>query len=279
MENTLTRNLTARLGRKPTKAERAGLEKTRKQGKNENAYIAGLKSKKQSRLNLVAELKAVRAAAAMEVKAKAKGERNFQKAVAAAAKKEAKALKAAEKKEESTLEKEEKAFQKALRAETRKIKKSNTNAAKTSAAKTSAAPLNTVAKTAKRRNMTAKKEANLAAKAAKKEARETRKVAKLEAAEKRKVAFALAESQARNNLSRTLGKAPQMMNIKRLAAIRTSGANLSTNDYIRVKNYAKTLKAKNTMGKLFKENVRNVAPEIDVCTQGEMKKFLENAND
>ena len=269
MENTVTRNLTARLGRKPTKAERAGFEKTRKQGKNENAYIAGLKSKKQSRLNLVAELKAVRAAAAMEVKAKAKAKQAEEKALAAAAKKEAKALKAVEKQEESTLEREEKAFQKALRAETRKIKKANTNSV----------PANTVAKAAKRRNMTAKKEATLAAKAAKKEARETRKAAKLEAAEKRKVAFALAESQARNNLSRTLGKAPQMMNIKRLAAIRTSGTALSTNDYIRVKNYAKSLKAKNTMGKLFKENVRNVAPEIDVCAQCEMKKFLENAND
>jgi hypothetical protein len=157
---------------------------------------------------------------------------------------------------------EERAFQKALKAEVKAVKKVNNPNNSKAARRTAKAQLNAV----KKQNV-----------AARKTARAEKKAAKEEAKERAKVQFAEAELRARENLTRTLGKAPQMANIKRLAGIRTSGVNLSTNDYMRVKKYKNTLKARN-LNKIFKENADNVAPEIDVCAQCELKKFLEKQN-
>jgi len=235
------RNLTEKLGRKPLATEVAGLVKTRKQKKNENAYIQNVIAAAAAKEAGREALKAAKKAAANEVKAKLKAESNAQKAI---------------KKAERN---EERAFQKAIKDEEQAKKKAaNPNNSKV-ARQTAKAELKAV----KARNV-----------ATRKAARAEKKAAKEEAKAQAKVQFAAAEAKARNDLTRTLGKAPQMANIKRLAGIRTSGVNLSTNDYMRVKKYKNTLKGRN-LNNLFKENVRNIMPDIDVCAQCELKKFLE----
>lgn len=235
------RNLTNKLGRKPLATEVAGLLKTRKQKRNEGAFFKNIMAAAAVKEAGKAALKAAKKAAGDEVKAKLKAETDAQKAI-----------KRAEREEE-------RAFQKAIKAKTNAVKKVNNPNNSKAARRTAKAQLKEVLK----QNV-----------AARKTARAERKAAKEEAKERAKVQFALAESRARNNLTRTLGKAPQMANIKRLAGIRTSGVNLSTNDYMRVKKYRNTLKSR-SLDKLFKENVGNVAPEVDVCAQCELKKFLE----
>ena len=237
------RNLTEKLGRKPLAPEVAGLLKTRKQKKNENAYFKNIVAAAAVKEAGREALKAAKKAAAEEVKAKLKAETNAQKAI---------------KKAERN---EERAFQKALKDKEKAVKKVNNPNNSKAARRTAKAELKAV----QQRNV-----------ALRKTARAEKKAAKEEAKEKAKVEFALAEAKARNDLTRTLGKAPQMANIKRLAGIRTSGVNLSTNDYMRVKKYRNTLKAKDmgSLNKLYRENVRNVVPDIDVCAQCELKKFL-----
>jgi len=235
------RNLTNKLGRKPLATEVAGLLKTRKQKRNEGAFFKNIMAAAAGK----EALKAAKKAAGDEVKAKLKAETNAQKAI-----------KRAEREEE-------RAFQKAIKAKTNAVKKVNNPNNSKAARRTAKAQLKEVLK----QNV-----------AARKTARAEKKAAKEEAKERAKVQFALAETRARNNLTRTLGKAPQMANIKRLAGIRTSGVNLSTNDYMRVKKYRNTLKSR-SLNKLFKENVGNVAPEVDVCAQCELKKFLEQRED
>jgi hypothetical protein len=236
------RNLTNKLGRKPLAAEVAGLLKTRKQKRNEGAFFKNIMAAAAVKEAGKEALKAAKKAAGDEVKAKLKAETNAQKAI---------------KKAERN---EERAFQKAMKAQVAAVKKVNNPNNSKAARRTAKAELKAV----QQRNV-----------ALRKTARAEKKAVKLEAKEKAKVQFALAESRARNNLARTLGKAPQMANIKRLAGIRTSGVNLSTNDYMRVKKYRNTLKAKGSLNKLYRENVRNVVPDIDVCAQCELKKFLE----
>lgn len=236
------RNLTNKLGRKPLAAEVAGLLKTRKQKRNEGAFFKNIMAAAAVKEAGKEALKAAKKAAGDEIKAKLKAETNAQKAI---------------KKAERN---EERAFQKAMKAQVAAVKKVNNPNNSKAARRTAKAELKAV----QQRNV-----------ALRKTARAEKKAVKLEAKEKAKVQFALAESRARNNLARTLGKAPQMANIKRLAGIRTSGVNLSTNDYMRVKKYRNTLKAKGSLNKLYRENVRNVVPDIDVCAQCELKKFLE----
>jgi hypothetical protein len=112
-------------------------------------------------------------------------------------------------------------------------------------------------------------------KLAKKEAKGLAKAAKEAARESAKEQFAEIERVARNNLTRALGKAPRVANIRRLASIRHSGVNLSVNDFMRVKNYAATRKA-GTLMKTKIENLEklNLGP-MDPCEACELKKFLE----
>ena len=247
------RNLTNKLGRKPLATEVAGLLKTRKQKRNEGAFFKNIMAAAAVKEAGKAALKAAKKAAGDEVKQRRGEQAEAEMAALRQAETDAqKAIKRAEREEE-------RAFQKAIKAKTNAVKKVNNPNNSKAARRTAKAQLKEVLK----QNV-----------AARKTARAERKAAKEEAKERAKVQFALAETRARNNLTRTLGKAPQMANIKRLAGIRTSGVNLSTNDYMRVKKYRNTLKLR-SLNKLFKENVGNVAPEVDVCAQCELKKFLE----
>jgi flagellar biosynthesis GTPase FlhF len=218
-KNQAKRNLTERLGRKPTLAELLGLLKTRKQKKNEGAFFSGLTS---------------RVSAAAEVKEAAK-------AAAAAVREKQKMAKQSEKEFEKSMKDAEKEGKKAVKGQSKAEKEA----------------------------------AAAAAKQAKMEAREILKATKELARQNAKAAFIATEDQARKNLTRVLGKAPRVANIRRLASIRHSGVDLSVNDYLKVKNHSVTRKAKNSLQRMFKENVRNVAPEIDVCAQCDMKRFLE----
>jgi hypothetical protein len=122
----------------------------------------------------------------------------------------------------------------------------------------------------------AKKMAAEQNKMAKKEAKGLAKAAKEAAAAAAKDQFAEIERMARNNLTRALGKAPRVANIRRLASIRHSGVNLPVNDFLRVKNYAATRKA----GTMRPMNLSNVnLPMMDPCEACELKKFLEKQND
>lgn len=233
------RNLTEKLGRKPLAPEVAGLLKTRKQKRNEESFFKNIMAAAAVKEAGREALKEAKKAAAAEVKAKLK-------AAADKAKEEKKAER-----------NEERKFQKGLKEAAKAAKKVNNPNNSKAARRTAKAELKEVLK----QNV-----------AARKTARAEKKAAKLEAKEKAKVQFALAESRARNNLTRTLGKAPQMANIKRLAGIRTSGVNLSTNDYMRVKKYRNTLKAR---GSANRQNIGDFAPDVDVCAQCELKKLLE----
>ena len=234
-KNQAKKNLTERLGRKPTLAELLGLLKTRKQKKNEGAFFSRILEGEGVKLGVLTTRKNnARASAAAEVKEAAK-------AAAAAVREKQKMAKQSEKDFEKAMKNAEKDAKKAVKGQSK-------------AEKVAAAA---------------------AAKQAKMEAREILKATKELARQNAKAAFIATEDQARKNLTRVLGKAPRVANIRRLASIRHSGVDLSVNDYLKVKNHSVTRKAKNSLQRMFKENVRNVAPEIDVCAQCDMKRFLE----
>ncbi len=137
---------------------------------------------------------------------------------------------------------------------------------------------NKMAKTAARKLAAeAKKAAAEQNKLAKKEAKGLAKAAKEAAAAAAKEQFAEIERVARNNLTRALGKAPRVANIRRLASIRHSGVDLSVNDFMKVKNYAATRKAGTQMKMMNLKNVN--MPVMDPCEACELKKFLEKEND
>lgn len=234
-KNQAKKNLTERLGRKPTLAELLGLLKTRKQKKDERSFFSGILEAEGKKLGLLTTRKNnARASAAAEVKEAAK-------AAAAAVREKQKMAKQSEKDFEKAMKNAEKDAKKAVKGQSKAEKEA----------------------------------AAAAAKQAKMEAREILKATKELARQNAKAAFIATEDQARKNLTRVLGKAPRVANIRRLASIRHSGVDLSVNDYLKVKNHSVTRKAKNSLQRMFKENVRNVAPEIDVCAQCDMKRFLE----
>uniref|UniRef100_A0A6C0BDA6 Uncharacterized protein n=1 Tax=viral metagenome TaxID=1070528 RepID=A0A6C0BDA6_9ZZZZ len=228
-KNKAKKNLTERLGRKPSLAELLGLLKTRKQKKNEGAFFSGLTGAPG-----VSRKNNARASAAAEVKAAAK-------AAAAAVREKQKAAKVSEKEFENAMKQAERQAKKETKGQTK----------------------------------SEKEVAAAEAKAAKAEAREFLKASKELARENAKAAFIATEDQARKNLTRVLGKAPRVANIRRLASIRHSGVDLSVEDYLKVKNHSLSRKAKNSLQRMFKENVHNIAPEMDVCAQCDMKRFLE----
>lgn len=137
-------------------------------------------------------------------------------------------------------------------------KKNNSRAVKTAARKMEAE----MKKAAAAQNKAAKAEAKALAKAAKEAAKEASKEQ-----------FAEIERIARNNLTKALGKAPRVANIRRLASIRHSGVDISVNDFLKVKNYAATRKA-GTQKKMPNLTNVNLGP-MDPCEACELKKFLE----
>lgn len=241
-QNNAKRNLTARLGRKPTGAEILGLVKVRRQQMNEAAFYDRVLQKEIEREAMKME--------AMEAK---QGEKGKKKAAA----NEAKALL----KESMAAAKVEKGLTRKISAEAKKAAKEAEKAA---------------AKAAKEAEKALKKAEANALKAqekeAKKEARAVKQVEKEVAKAMTKEMFEAEMERARMNLTRAIGKAPRVANIRRLAAIRKSGANLNVLNYLKVRNY--TAKRKNT-GNLKVENLANVVPPMDVCAACELKKMLE----
>lgn len=229
--NNSKRNLTERLQRNPTAAEIMGLIAVRRQGRNENQYMAEIIGKAESKAAMAAEAKAAAKAAAAEVRMKQKAAQDEAKMLKMATKEEGKLLKKAS-------NKGEKMAARALATVTRKV---------------------------------AKNQGKFAKEEAKQLAVEAKKVAREEA----KKAFINIEAIAKNNLSRALGKAPRVANVRRLASIRHAGTNLPVENFLKVKNYATTRKvrAKNSLERFFSSN--NSKPDVDVCTACELKKFLE----
>ena len=232
------KNLTRKLGRNPSAAEILGLVGVRRRGENENSFYARIQERVEQRAALAAEAKAAGAAAAAAVRMKVK-----------AAKMEAKLLMASN-----------------------SLTKGLTKKARTPEQKTAAVALGTLSKKAAREQAAImKEEARKLAKAAKMEAKEAKAEAKAAAKVEAAQMYEQQKAAAAQNLRSVLGKNPRMANVLRLAGIRRSGANISVNDFLKVSHHGRTMKNKSSS----KANVSNFSPELDVCAQCEMKKFLE----
>lgn len=232
------KNLTRKLGRNPSAAEILGLVGVRRRGEDENSFYTKLQEGAEKRAAIAAEAKAAAVAAAAAVRMKDK-----------AAKMEAKLL---------------------LQSNT--LVKGLTKKAKTPAQKTVAIAMGSESKkAAKEQAAIMKDEARKLAKAAKMEAKEAKAAAaaaaKIEAAQ----IYEMQKAAAAQNLRSVLGKNPRMANVLRLAGIRRSGANISVDDFLKVARHGKTMKNKSSS----MATLSNFSPEMDVCAQCELKKFLE----
>lgn len=232
------KNLTRKLGRNPSAAEILGLVGVRRRGENENSFYARIQQGAEKRAAIAAEAKAAAVAAAAAVRMKEK-----------AAKMEAKLL-----------------------MKSNILEKGLTKKARTPAQKTAAIAMGSESKKAAREQ----------AKIMKEEAAKMAKIAKLEAKEAKAAAAAAAKIEAAQiydmqkaaaaqNLRSVLGKNPRMANVLRLAGIRRSGADISVNDFLKVSRHGRTMKNKSSS----KANLNSFSPEMDVCEQCELKKFLE----
>ena len=235
------KNLTRKLGRNPSAAEILGLVGVRRRGENENSFYTKLQGAAEKRALISAEAKAAAAAAAAAVRMKEK-----------AAKMEAKLL-----------------------LMSNSLQKGLTKKAKTPVQKTAAIAMGSeTKKIAKEQAAIMKDEARKLAKAAKMEAKEAKAAAaaaaKIEAAQ----LYEMQKASAAQNLRSVLGKNPRMANVLRLAGIRRSGANISVNDFLKVARYGRTIKNRNS-STAKKGELNNFSPEMDVCAQCELKKFLE----
>jgi hypothetical protein len=104
--------------------------------------------------------------------------------------------------------------------------------------------------------------------------REVAKKLKEALSAERKQLFKLAEEQAKKDIVSVIGKAPRMANVKRLAAIRTSGANISATNFLKVRNYRNARKTMKRVNQLA-SNLGNMVPDIDVCAACDAKRWLE----
>lgn len=248
-QNNAKRNITARLGRKPTGAEILGLVKVRRQQLNEEAFFDKVMAKAVEREAIKMDAKQAAKAAAAAVREKKKAAEMEAKALLKEAMAEAKKNKTTTRKVSNAAAKkaENKLFMKATKEQEKAIKAAEKEA---------------------------KKEEE---KVAKKLERESKLVEKAAVKALTKEAFEVEMERARANLTRAIGKPPRVANIRRLAAIRKSGANINVTNYLKVRNY--TAKKKNSnLKNLFRENVGNVQPPMDVCAACELKKFLEREN-
>ncbi len=246
--------LKEKLGRDPTAAEILALMGSRRKGlKNENV-VRNITKKATNRKNLAARAaaaaKEAAAAARKAVREEAKAKKEATKVLNKEAEDEAAAILA------EMNEEDRRAGKKVSKGRTAKVKKVNMNAA----AKTLAM------KTMKAMKNQAKEEQKLQREMA-------RKVKEALSAE-RKQLFKHAEEQAKKDLTDVLKKAPRMANVKRLAAIRTSGANISATNFVKVRNYRNTKKTMKRVNQLA-ANLDNMAPEIDVCAACDAKRWLE----
>ena len=85
------------------------------------------------------------------------------------------------------------------------------------------------------------------------------------------------QTQAKKNLQEYLKKAPREANVKKLAAIRRRGTNLSVADYVKVRNAAEKMKDKN-LASFFAANIgnANVHPVANAKAQERLAQFLSD---
>lgn len=137
-----------------------------------------------------------------------------------------------------------------------------TKKAKTPAQKTAAIAMGSESKKA------AREQAKIMKEEAKRLAKEAKMAAKIEAAQ----LYEMQKAAAAQNLRSVLGKNPRMANVLRLAGIRRSGAEISVNDFLKVARHGKTMKNKTSAARA---ELAAFSPEMDVCEQCELKRFLE----
>jgi hypothetical protein len=240
-------NLTARLQRNPSAAEILGLVGVRRKGENENAFIAKVAQKAAERAEEAAQIRAAKAAAAAEVRSRLKPVKEVKPRL-------------------TTPEREEKSILAMLAREAKKNLKVMPRLT------TPEREENAVIRMLKRES----KKNNIGRPLlTKSETRAIKKAEKNAAKQAAKELFMGIEAQARRNLTDALGKAPRVANIRRLASIRHSGADLTVDDYLRIKDYKDKLKYRNTTRKNA-NNLYNFRPSMDPCAECEMKKFIES---
>ncbi len=256
-------DLKDKLGRDPTAAEILALMGARRRGQKNENILKNITKKASDRKNLAARA----AAAAKEAAAAAR------KAVM----EESKAKKAKVKVLNQEAEDEAARIMAEMNEEDRRAgKKVPKTMKRTRTAKVKAAPkgnvnMNAAAKALAAKTMKAMKNH---AKQEQKLQREMAKKVKEAMSAERKQLFKLAEEQAKRDLTDVIGKAPRMANIKRLAAIRTSGANISAKNFVQVRNYRnarKTMKRVNNLA----SNLSEMNPDFDVCAACDAKRWLE----
>jgi hypothetical protein len=259
--------LSGKLGRAPTAAEILALMGARRRGQKNENVIRNITRKAQERKNLAKKAdeaaKAAAAAARKAVREEAKSKKEAAKVLNKEAEDEAARILAEMNENERRAGKAKTPKARGLTAKKPKAEK--------------AAPkvnMNAAAKEIAKRTMKAMKEQEkLNAKAQK----EMMKRVKEGLSQERKQLFKLAEEKARKDITDVIGKAPRVANIKRLAAIRTSGANISAKNFLQVRNYrnsrktAKTVKRVNNLAK----NLEALSLDIDVCAACDYKRWLE----
>jgi hypothetical protein len=249
--------LKEKLGRDPTAAEILALMGSRRKGLKNEDVIRNITRKASERKNLAvraqAAAKEAAAAARKAVREEAKAKKEQAKVVNKEAEEEAAAILAEMNEEDRKTGKKVKT----ARTKTAKVQKPvNLNAAAKSLAK----------KTMKAMKNQAKEEAKLQ--------REMAKKVKEGLSAQRKQLYKLAEEQAKKDLAAAAGKNPRMANIKRLAAIRTSGANISAKNFLQVRNYRNSRKTAKRVNQLA-EGLQGMSPDIDVCAACDYKRWLE----
>lgn len=255
--------LKEKLGRDPTAAEILALMGSRRKGmKNENV-VRNITKKASDRKNLAARAaaaaKEAAAAARKAVREEAKAKKEVTKVLNKEAEDEAAAILREMNEEDRRTGKKVVKTKTARVAKNKTAKKINVNAAAKALA----------AKTMKAMKNQAKEEGKLQREMA-------RKVKEAMSAERKRL-FKMAEEQAKKDLASVVGKegkAPRMANIKRLAAIRTSGANITATNFIKVRNYRNSRKTMKRVNQLA-ANLNKMAPEIDVCAACDAKRWLE----
>jgi hypothetical protein len=123
----------------------------------------------------------------------------------------------------------------------------------------------------------AKNAAKQMAKTMKAQAKANAKIAAEVAKKKAQEAVIELQNQAKKNLQEYLKKAPREANVKKLAAIRRRGTNLSVADYVKVRNAAEKMKDKN-LASFFAANIgnANVHPVGNAKAQERLAQFLSD---
>ena len=139
------------------------------------------------------------------------------------------------------------------------------------------ATANQVSKKPRKTAKAAKNAAKQMAKTMKVQAKANAKIAAEVAKKKAQEAVIELQTQAKKNLQEYLKKAPREANVKKLAAIRRRGTNLSVADYVKVRNAAEKMKDKN-LASFFAANIgnANVHPVVNAKAQERLAQFLSD---